>query len=141
MKARTVVAGVAVLGIALTACGEPKEVTGLRDDVKMTKAVKAVAAQTHVVKGTKQEKYCTSTKKGVCKSYGYRTVPDNKVVTDKPGTPGTPAKYCVELDHVKDGDSYRDDVWFNVNSSAYYSASGKNEGEKISKMQYNHEGC
>lgn len=141
MKARTVVAGVAVLGIALTACGEPKEVTGLRDDVKYVRAVKSVAAKTHTVQGTKKEKYCSRTVNGKCKSYSYRTVPATKVVTDAPAKPGKPAKYCVELDHVKDGDSYRDDVWFNVSSTTYYSAAGKNEGDEINKMNYNHEGC
>ncbi len=146
MKARTVVAGVAVLGITLTACGEPQKVTGLRDDVKKVKAVKAVPEKFHYT--SKQEKQyktvCTSKKKGVCKSSkevftGYKTT---KVkVVDKAGKPAKSAQYCVELDHVKDGDSYKDDVWFNVSSSAYYSAASKNEGTEIKDMKYNHEGC
>lgn len=145
-KSMVSIAGVAVLGLALTACGEPKEVSGLRDDVRYTKAVKAVPAVTH--KESKQvAKYktvCTRYVKGSCKSStrvfdGYKN--ETKVIVDKPGKPGKSAVYCVELDHVKDGDSYRDDVWFNVDSAAYYSAFGKSEGASISKMKYNHEGC
>lgn len=146
MKARTVVAGVAILGISLTACGEPKEVTGLRDDVKKVKAVKSVPELSHKVTKTrtKYKEVCTSWKKGVCKSkskVANGTESYQEKVIDRRYKPGKSAKYCVELDHVKDGDDYRDDVWFNVSSSEYYSAAGKDEGTEISKMKYNHEGC
>lgn len=145
-KSMVSIAGVAVLGLALTACGEPKEVSGLRDDVRYIKAVKSVPEKSHTVTATrtKYKKVCTSWKRGVCKSstrIADGTENYDKKIVDRAYKPGKSAVYCVELDHVKDGDSYRDDVWFNVNSSAYYSAAGKSEGAKISNMQYNHEGC
>lgn len=145
MKARIAVVGVSVLGMALAACGEPQEVSGLRDDVKTTKAVKAVPELSHKVTKTrtKYKSVCTSWKKGVCKSTtkvpnGTETYTEK--VIDRHYKPGKPKQYCVELDDVN-GDKGNDDVWFNVSSSAYYSAAGKNEGAQISKMKYNHEGC
>ncbi len=145
MKARTVVAGVAVLGIALTACGEPQEVSGLRDDVKTTKAVKAVPELSHKVTKVR-DKYktvCTSYKKGVCKS--SRKVKDGtetytEKVIDRHYKPGKAKQYCIELDNVN-GNTDNDDVWYNVSSTTYYKYSVKPEGAEISKMKYNHEGC
>lgn len=151
-KSMVSIAGVAVLGLALTSCGEPKEVSGLRDDVRHSKAVyKTVTRQV-----TDYQRQCTTKFRTETKSSGTgknkRTWTErvsyqdckNVRVGSHPETKReqvSAAKYCVELDHVKDGDSYRDDVWFNVNSSAYYSAAGKSEGAKISNMRYNHEGC
>lgn len=146
------IAGVAVLGLALTACGEPKEVSGLRDDVRYDKAVHRMVTR----QVADYQRQCSTKFKTVTKSSGTGTnrrtwtesVPyqdcKNVRIGSHPETKReliSAAKYCVELDHVKDGDSYHDDVWFNVDRAAYYSAAGKREGAKVSKMRYNHEGC
>lgn len=141
MKARMAVTGVAVLGMALTACGESPKASGLVDgDTKYTAAVRAVAAKTHTVSGTKKERYCSRSVKGVCKSYSERTVPDNKVVTDAPAKPGKSAKYCVQLDDVN-GHKDDDDVWFNVSGTTYADYKLKDEGNSLKDMKYNHKGC
>lgn len=152
MKARTTVVGVAVLGMALAACGEPKEVTGLRDDVKHVKAeYKMVTRQVN-----DYQRQCSTKWKTVSKSSGFgknkRSWTERQSYQDcrniKIGShPVTKRekvkdeKYCVELDHVKDGDSYRDDVWFNVDFREYDRALRKGEGVNMGKMRYNHEGC
>ncbi|WPH58230.1 hypothetical protein SEA_ALONE_130 [Streptomyces phage Alone3] len=145
MKVKYGVATVVVGALALTACGEPKEVSGLRDDVRQTKAVKAVPELSHKVTKTrtKYKTVCTSYKKGVCKSKSK--VPDGtekytEKVIDRHYKPGKAKQYCVELDNVN-GDKDRDDVWFNVSHATYLKHLFKDEGMKIEKMPYNHEGC
>lgn len=143
MKVRNAgVVGVSALAVLLVGCsGETPKASGLVDgDTKYTAAVRAVAAKTHTVKGTKKETYCTRKVKGKCKSSSERTVPDNKVVTDKPAKPGKSAKYCVQLDDVN-GHKDQDDVWYNVSGTTYADYKLKDEGNSLKDMKYNHEGC
>ncbi len=142
MKVRTAgVIGVSALALLLVGCGETPKASGLVDgDTKYTAAVKAVAAKTHTVKGTKEERYCSRTVNGKCKSYSTRTVPTSKTVTDAPAKPGKSAKYCVQLDDVN-GHKDQDDVWYNVSGSTYADYKLKDEGNSLKDMKYNHEGC
>lgn len=131
MKVSTVAAGVAVLGLALTACGEAVTVSGRLDDVKMISAVKELSHRE-----TKYVTVCTRRVKGVCKS-SYDKPSGTKKVVDRAYKP---AQYCVELDNVN-GSSTRDDRWYNVSATTYNKYVNKGEGVKIKGMQYNHEGC
>jgi len=140
-KSNAVAAGLAATALlALAGCsgGGSAKVSGLRDDVKTIKAVKAVPAKTHAVSSTKQERYCTSRKNGSCKAWGTRTVPTTKTVTDVPAKPGKPAMYCVELDNVN-GKPTRDDRWFEVSSATYAKMAKLNEGAKVTNMKYHRE--
>ena len=140
MKARMVVVGTAVLGLALTACGEPKEVSGLFDETKYKAGTAAVKELSHMVTKTRNKTTtCISRRNGVCKSWSTTTKPETytEKVIDRPYKPGKPAKYCVELDKVNG----KNDVWFNVSSTEYHKYSGLAEGAKVNKMTYNHEGC
>lgn len=134
-------AGALMLGaVACDADAPPqKPVSGLRDDIKHKAAVKAVAAKTHTVKGIKEEKYCTRSVKGVCKSYGKRNVPNDKVVTDAPAKPFKPALYCVELDNVN-GSAKDDDVWYTTTATTYRKAQALEEGEPM-EFKPLHGGC
>lgn len=147
------IATVAVGALLLTACGQDP-VSGDRDDVRYDKA--QYKKVTRIV--TDYKRQCTTKWKDVkhtqttgtgtnrrtrtwytkeayqdCKNIktGSHPVTKNEKVKD--------AKYCVELDNVG-GDNSKDDVWYNVSSSTYYSALGKSEGTHM-KFNYNHEGC
>lgn len=141
MKARMVVAGTAVLGLALTACGEPKEVSGLFDETKYKAGTAAVKELSHTVTKTRNKTTttCTSRRNGVCKSWSTTTKPETytEKVIDRPYKPAKPAKYCVELDKVNG----ENDVWFNVSMDTWNSLADKSEGFKVNKMKYNHKGC
>lgn len=148
------VAGMVIAGMVLTlsACGEPKEVTGYRDDVKHITA----KYETRTRQVTDYQRQCQTKWKTVTKSSGIgknkRTWTERQSYQDcknvrvgshpeKYKVKTRSEKYCVELDHVKDGDSYRDDVWFNVDFREYDRALHKAEGVNMGKMRYNHEGC
>lgn len=127
----------AVGGLVLTGCGEDPKASGLLDEVKYVKSVKAVPAKTHVETQPKTKRVCIAkNKKGVCTSYADRPDGTARVaVTDKPAKPGKSALYCVELDNVN-GDRDDDDQWFAVSWETYSSWEGKNEGTKVTDMKY-----
>lgn len=141
MKVRSAVAGVAVLGLALTACGEPKEVSGVFDETKYKAGKPAVQEKSHMVTKTRNKTTTTCTRrvKGICKSSVTTTKPETytEKVIDRPYKPAKPAKYCVELDKVNG----ENDVWFNVSMETWNSLADKAEGFKVKKMKYNHKGC
>lgn len=137
------IATATVLGLmVLTGCSsEPQKTSGLLDEVKYSKAVKAVPAKTH--KDTrvvdKTQKVCeTKDKKGRCTKYkdvkiGTKTV--TVTVTDSPGKPGKSAIWCVELDDVK-GDKDADDQLFEVSWETYSKWENEIEGTKVTDMEY-----
>lgn len=139
-KTSVLVAGI-VGALALTGCSDSHTsgtASGSLDDLKYHASVRSVAAKTH--KETKREKQtkrvCSGTgAKRTCKTVddGYKTV--TVTVTDKPGKPGKPAMYCVELDNVN-GKADDDDQWFEVSASTYTQWTGKTEGTKVKKMRY-----
>lgn len=143
LAAKTAVFTAGIAGaLALTACsgGGTSTVSGRLDDTKYVKSVKAIPAKTHkeTRKEPKNKRECSRYQKGVCKSYrtvsdGFRTV--TVTVTDKPGSSGKAAKYCVELDDVN-GHNDQDDQWYEVSWSTYQKWSGKDEGVKVKKMEY-----
>jgi len=138
----TVVAATFTGLVALTACESGGgTVSGRLDDVKYVKPVKSVPAVTH--KETRRERQtrqvCTGTgTERTCKTVddGFKT--RTVTVVDKPGKPGKPAMYCVELDAVGN-DTTENDRWFKVSSSTYRQWADKEEGVKVSKMPYERE--
>lgn len=143
------IAVVVVGALALTACGQDP-VKGDRDDVRYDKAQYKVA--TRVVKEygqkcttkTKRVKHTSGTGKNTRTWYTTESYQDCKRVQTGSHSENykkkiSDAKYCVELDNVG-GDNEKDDVWYNVSSSTYYSALGKREGTPM-KFNYNHKGC
>ncbi len=154
MKARNAVVGTLVAGGLLVGCnpGEPQKVSGLFDEVKYSAAKYKNVTRTVV----DYQRQCTTKWRTVNKSSGIgknkRTWTERESyqdcknvrtgshqVTDRVKTKS--AKYCVELDHVKDGSTYHNDVWFNVSNSEYNKYSGLAEGAKVKSMEYNHKGC
>lgn len=125
------VATVAVVALSVAACGgdSPSEVTGDRDDVRHTKAVKE---KSHREKTSTRK--CARRVDGKCKS--YKTVTGWKKVVDRAGKP---AVYCVELDNVN-GDKDRDDEWYTVRHADYVKALFKAEDAGL-KFTPIHSGC
>lgn len=126
-----------VVSLALTACGGggSSTVTGTFDEVK---SAKAVSEKSHYVTKPKTKRVCVSrNKKGRCTSYADRPNGTKRVkVIDRASKS---AIYCVELDHVKDGKQYRDDVTFEVSYGTYLKYRGKDEGDKVKKLSYTRE--
>jgi len=129
--------------LVLTGCsGEPSKTSGLLDDVKYVKAVKAVPAKTHQVSQKTPEtvSYCkTKNKNGSCKTWGTkktgRYVTSYVTVTDAPGKPGKSAMWCVELDRVQ-GDQDHNDQWYEVSWKTYSKWENEIEGTKVTDMEY-----
>ena len=144
--AHTALATVTVAGlVALTACSSSNNLdhitSGHLDDTKYVASQKAVPAKTHTKTGTvaKTKKVCVGIGyKKTCteKKDGTRTV--TVTVTDKPGKPGKPAMYCVELDGVG-GDVDLNDQWYEVSWKTYSKWQGKDEGTPVDALEFKRE--
>lgn len=128
----TALVTLAVGTLVLTSCsGGDSKVSGLRDDLRQ---ITAVAEKSHQEPKTKR--VCTRSVLGKCKAYDTKPDGFKKVVDRK----AKPAVWCVELDDVN-GKPDDDDQWFEVTVSTYIKAADKNEGAKITGMEYRVSGC
>ncbi|QNJ57691.1 hypothetical protein SEA_KEANU_86 [Streptomyces phage Keanu] len=159
-KASAIIAGLtatAALGLVGCSGDDPAKASGLRDDVKHVKATKAVtkpATRTVVdYRNDCQTKFRTVTKSsgtGTSRRTWTEQEPYQDCTKVRVGThqesytktvkAAKPAKWCVELDDVN-GDKDADDQWFRVSSGVYADQAAKNEGAKVTDMEYQHKGC
>lgn len=148
--ATAAVSGVIATALALTACGSDAErtVSGVFDEVKSSKAVKAVykpATRTVVdYRNSCQTKTRTKTVNGKPRTETYQDCTKVQVGTHQESyrklvKPGKSAIYCVELDNVKQDGKNRDDVTFEVSHSTYLKYASKNEGASVKKLSYKRE--
>jgi hypothetical protein len=132
------VGSIAVSALVVGCSSDPSKVSGTFDEVAYVKSVEAVKAKTHQetkqVKKTKRVCSGSGTKRRCSDVFdGYKT--ETKTVTDKPGKPGKPAMYCVELDNVNDTPE-DDDQWYLVSWSTYSKWENKAEGAAVTDMEY-----
>lgn len=132
-------AGVILLACALSACGGSGDsnVSGARDDLRIITKKTVTDTRPRMVEqcttGTKKVKH-TSTTKGKTRTW-YTTEPTRTCKKVQQGTETYDRvvrrpRWCVELDDV-DGNTRRDDVWYEVDSSTYTKAAAAAEGEKL----------
>lgn len=123
------VASAGAVALMLTACGEAPKVDGVQDDTRHRAAV------TQRVQVQDTSRQCASYKNGKCTS--WRTVNTGSHWETRTVRP---ERWCVELDNVN-GDRGRDDVWFTVSFGTYNDATDRDEGDQVTDMPYQREGC
>ncbi|WPH58942.1 hypothetical protein SEA_LUCKYSOCKE_126 [Streptomyces phage LuckySocke] len=154
MKVKYAVLGSMVAGgLLLSGCGVEHKASGLFDEAKGSAAKYKTATRTvqdykqQCTTKTRQKRNTSGTGKNKRTWYSTESYQDCKRVSvgshqETYRKKVKDAKYCIELDQWKDSDDdVHNDVWFNVSHSTYLEHYGKNEGDKVKDMKYNHRGC
>jgi hypothetical protein len=131
--------GAALLACVLSACGGDggRTVSGMRDDLRTVTKKIVTDTRPRMVEqcttGTKRVRR-TSTSQGKRRTW-YTTVPTRSCSKVQQGTETYDRvirrpRWCVELDDVN-GNTAKDDVWFEVDSATYSRAVNTKEGDKL----------